>query len=52
MAFFSQKRILIEIRYETHDGEFLAIVEAFKTWKHYLEGFQYEILVFTNYNNL
>ena len=31
VAFFSRKMIPAETRYETHDGEFLAIVEAFKT---------------------
>ena len=31
VAFFSQKMIPVEIRYKPHDGEFLAIVEAFKT---------------------
>ena len=41
-----------ETRYETHDGELLAIVEAFKTWHHYLEGCKHEVLVLTNYNNL
>ena len=39
VAFFSQKMIPAETRYETHDGKFLAIVETFKTWRHYLEGF-------------
>ena len=39
-------------RYETHDGELLAIVEAFKTWKHYLKGFQHEVLVLIDHNNL
>ena len=38
VAFFSQKMIPAETRYETHNGELLAIVEAFKTWRHYLEG--------------
>ena len=38
VAFFSQKMIPAKTRYKTHNGEFLAIVEAFKTWKHYLEG--------------
>ena len=38
--------------YETHDGEFLAIVEIFKTWRHYLEGCKHEIFVLTDYNNL
>ena len=31
MAFFLQKIILAETRYETYNGEFLAIIEAFKT---------------------
>ena len=44
--------IPVETRYKTHDGELLAIVEAFKTWKHYLEGFQHEVFVLTDHNNL
>ena len=38
--------------YETHDGELLAIIKAFKTWRHYLEGCKHEVLVFTDHNNL
>ena len=41
-----------ETRYETHDNELLAIVEAFKTWSHYLEGCKHEVLVLTNHKNL
>ena len=52
VAFFSRKMIPAETRYETHNGELLAIVEAFKTWRHYLEGSQHEILIVTNHNNL
>ena len=52
VAFFSRKMIPAEIRYETHDSELLAIVEAFKTWRHYLEGSQHEVLVLTDHNNL
>ena len=44
--------ILAETRYETHDGELLAIVKAFKTWRHYLEGCKHEVLVLTDHNNL
>ena len=44
--------IPVETWYETHDGELLAIVEAFKTWKHYLEGCKHEVLVLINHNNL
>ena len=39
VAFFLQKMIPVETRYETHNGELLAIVEVFKTWKNYLEEF-------------
>ena len=52
VAFFSRKMIPVETRYKTHDSELLAIVEAFKTWRHYLEGFRHEVLVLTNHNNL
>ena len=52
VAFFSRKMIPAETRYETHDGELLAIVEAFKTWRHYLESCKHEVLVFTDHNNL
>ena len=39
-----------ETQYKIHNGELLAIVEAFKTWRHYLEGCKHEVLVFTNHN--
>ena len=52
MAFFSYKMIPAETRYETHDSKLLAIVEAFKTWKNYLEGSQHKVLVLTDHNNL
>ena len=38
VAFHSQKMIPAERNYETHDQELLAIVTAFKQWRHYLEG--------------
>ena len=44
--------IFAETRYENHNGELLAIVEAFKTWRHYLEGCKHKVLVLTNHNNL
>lgn len=52
MALFSQKMIPAEIRYETHDGELLAIIEAFKIWTHYLKGCKHGVLVFIDYNKL
>ena len=50
-AFLSKKMIQAKTRYETYDGELLAIVEAFKTWRHYLEGSQHKVLVPTDRNN-
>ena len=52
VAYFSWKMISAETWYKTHDGELLAIVEAFKTWRYYLKGCKYEVLVLTNHNNL
>ena len=51
VAYFSRKMIPTETRYKTYDGELLAIVEAFKTWRYYLEGCKHEVLVFTDYKN-
>ena len=50
--FFSQRMILTKTRYETHNSEFLAIVEVFKTWKHYLKSFWHEVFILTDHNNL
>lgn len=44
--------IPIETQYKTHDAELLAIVEAFKTWRHYLKGYKHKVLILTNHNNL
>lgn len=52
VTYFSRKMIPIEIRYQTHNGELLAIIKAFKIWKHYLEGYKHEVLVLINHNNL
>lgn len=52
VAYFLRKMILAKTRYETHEIELLAIIEAFKTWRHHLEGCKYEVFVFTNHNNL
>ena len=52
VAFFFKKMIPIETWYKTYNGELLAIVEAFKTWRHYLKGSKHEVFVFTDYNKL
>ena len=44
--------ISAEIQYETYNQELLVIVKTFKTWRYYLEGCKYEVLVLTDHNNL
>ncbi len=44
--------ISAETRYKTQNQELLVIVEAFKTWRHYLKRCKYKVLVFTDHNNL
>ena len=44
--------ILAETQYEIYNGELLAIVEAFKTWRHYWEDCKHKVFVLTNQNNL
>ncbi len=52
VAFLYRKIIPAETWYETYNGELLAIVEAFKTWRHYLEGCKHEFLMLIDHNNL
>ena len=52
VAYFSRKMILTETQYKTHNAELLAIVEVFKTWRHYLEDFKHEVMVLIDHNNL
>ena len=44
--------ILVKTQYETHNGKLLAIIKAFKIWRHYFEGCKHEVLVLTDYNKL
>jgi RNase H-like domain found in reverse transcriptase len=41
-----------ELNYDTHDKELMAIYEAFKAWRHYLEGTEVPINVVTDHKNL
>ena len=43
---------LAEWNYETHDAKLLAIVEGFRTWRHYLKRAAYTILILIDHNNL
>jgi transposase InsO family protein len=52
VAYWSRKLAPAEANYETHDAELLAIVAAFKQWRHYLEGSAHTVTVLTDHNNL
>jgi hypothetical protein len=52
VAFHSRKFIAVEINYEIHDKEFLAIVDSFQEWRHFLEGAQHPVTVHTDHKNL
>jgi hypothetical protein len=52
VAYFSRKLLPAEANYETYDSEMLAIVAAFKQWRHYLEGSRYPVTVLSDHANL
>ena len=52
IAFHSKKFTTIEINYEIHNKEFLAIVDSFQEWKYFLEGVVHPITIYTNKKNL
>ena len=49
---FLRKMIPAKTQYESHNSKLLAIVKAFKTWHHYLKGYNHKMLVLINYNIL
>ena len=52
VAFHSHTFTTVELNYNTYDKELLAIFEAFKIWRYYLEGLAYPINVVTDHKNL
>ena len=52
IAFYSRKLQAAELNYEVHDKELLAIIEAFKQWRQYLEATSKPTLVFSDHKNL
>jgi hypothetical protein len=52
VAFYSRTLSAPELNYDTHNKELLAIYEAFRTWRHYLEGSSKPIDVITDHKNL
>jgi hypothetical protein len=52
VAFYSCTLNSTKLNYDTHDKELLAIFEAFKIWRHYLESPHHTIDVITDHKNL
>ena len=52
VAFHSRKLNSAERNYDIHDKELLAILVAFLEWKHYLQGREKPITVYTDHQNL
>jgi len=52
IAFHSRMLNNTELNYDIHDKELLAIFEAFKKWRHYLERIPILVEVFTDHKNL
>jgi hypothetical protein len=52
VAFHSRSFNSTELNYNTHDKELLAIFEAFKHWRQYLEGSRTPVDVVTDHKNL
>ena len=52
VAFHSRTFNPAELNYDVHDKELLAIFEAFRIWRHYLEGSALPVDVVTDHKNL
>jgi hypothetical protein len=52
VAFHSRSFNSTEMNYDTHDKELYAIFEAFRIWRHYLDGAALPIDVVTDHKNL
>jgi hypothetical protein len=52
VAFHSRKFTAVEINYEVHDKELLAVVDCFAQWRHFLEGSPHQIIIYSDHKNL
>ncbi len=52
VAFWSRKKSTAERNYSIGESEMLAIVEACKEWRHYIEGATHQVVVITDHANL
>ena len=52
VAYFSKALTPAQQNYHCSDQEFLAIIKAFKEWRHYLEGSPHPIVIWSDHENL
>ena len=52
VVFHPRKFDTIEINYEIHDKELLAIMDSFEQWRNFLDGFPHQVIVFSDHKNL
>jgi hypothetical protein len=52
VAFLSKALNPVEHNYEIHDTEMLAIIRGLEEWRHYLEGAQHPVEIWTDHKNL
>lgn len=52
VAFMSKKMLDAETRYPVHEQELLAIIHSLSTWRHYLHGAKFKIIVKTDHRSL
>jgi len=52
VAFYSKSLSPVERNYKIHDKEMLAIICALEEWRHFLEGAQHPVEIWTDHKNL
>jgi len=52
VAFYSKSLSLVKRNYEIHDKEMLTIICALEEWRHFLEGAQHPVEIWTDHKNL
>jgi len=52
VAFYSKSLSPVERNYEIHDKEMLAIIHTLEEWRHFLEGAQHLVEIWTDHKNL
>jgi RNase H-like domain found in reverse transcriptase len=52
IAFLSKSLSPVERNYKIHDKEMLAIVRSLKEWRHFVEGAEHQVEIWTDHKNL